>query len=313
VAVTVSALAFLLVVMDDRLVVALGGNALAPDPSAPIEEQTETVRATARELAALDGELVLTHGNGPQVGNRLLEQDRTDTPRLPMDVLVAETQAQLGYLLQRALDAELGGEFLTLVTQTVVDPDDPAFDAPSKPVGPWYTPEEAESKPFETAEVGLGAEPYRRVVPSPEPQRVVEAEEIAALVEHGQSVVCGGGGGVPVVERNGRLEGVPAVVDKDHTARLLAESVGAPTLALVTDVECAYRAWDSENPEPIGETIPKEMRDLLDAGEFGEGSMRPKVEAAIDFVEGGGERALVCNTGNLAAALAGDAGTRIRG
>ncbi len=296
----------------ERLVAALGGNALAPDPSAPVAEQTETVRETARELAGLDGrELVLTHGNGPQVGNRLLEQDRSDTPRLPMDVLVAETQAQLGYLLQRALDAELVGDFLTLVTQTVVDPEDPAFDDPAKPVGPWYTEAEAESKPFETADVGTGAEPYRRVVPSPEPQRVVEAEEIKSLVERGQRVVCGGGGGVPVVEREGRLKGVPAVVDKDHTARLLAEAVGAPDLALVTDVDCAYRGWGSDDPEPIGETTPEEMRSLLDAGEFGAGSMRPKVEAALDFLAGDGERALICSTDTLADALDGEAGTRI--
>jgi carbamate kinase len=295
--------------MDGRLV-ALGGNALATDPSAHFEEQAGTVRETAATLAGLDTEgLVLTHGNGPQVGNRLLEQDRTGTPRLPMDVLVAETQAQVGYLLQRALDAELPGDFLTLVTQTVVDPADPAFDDPEKPVGPWYDREEATEKEFETAEVGTGEEPYRRVVPSPEPREVVESEEIAALVERGQGVVCGGGGGVPVVRTESGFGGVPAVVDKDHTSRLLADEIGVPELALVTDVDCAYRNW-GDDPEPIGETTPAEMRDLLDSGAFGAGSMRPKVEAAVEFAESGGE-AVVCSPDTLADALNGEAGTRI--
>jgi len=301
--------------MDGRLVVALGGNALAADPSAPVERQAEAARETAVELAAISGayELVLTHGNGPQVGNRLLEQDRTDTPRLPLDVLVAETQGHLGYVLQRALDAAFDGdeEFLTLVTQTVVDPEDPAFDDPSKPVGPWYSEAEAEAKPFETAAVGVGDAPYRRVVPSPDPVRIVEADDIAALVARGQGVVCGGGGGVPVVERDDRIEGVPAVVDKDHTSRLLAESVDAPEIAFVTDVDCAYREWESDSPEPIGEVGAEEMRALADAGAFGEGSMRPKVEAALDFLAGGGERALICSPETLAPALAGTAGTRI--
>jgi len=259
-------------------------------------------------------EVVLTHGNGPQVGNRLLEQEAgADVPALPLDVLVAETQAQLGYLLQQALDNALGGgtDFVTVVTQTVVDPDDPAFENPTKPIGPWYAEAEAREKPFETRPVGTGARTWRRVVPSPEPVEVVEADEVARLVDAGNRVVCAGGGGVPVV-RDGGLHGVEAVVDKDRTSALLASAVGADLLVLLTDVPFAAVNYGGPDERPLRDVDPTTLREHLTAGEFGAGSMRPKVEACLAFVESGGERAVVARPEDLAVALAGTAGTQLR-
>jgi carbamate kinase len=267
-------------------------------------------------------EVVLTHGNGPQVGARLLQQDATaEAPRMPLDVLVAETQGQLGYLLQRELDAVLAGtggdapvseEYVALVTQVAVDPDDPAFDEPTKPVGPWYTADEAAARDFATREVGTGDRRYRRVVPSPAPQRVVERDEIAALLDGGRHVICAGGGGVPVARSSdGGLEGVEAVVDKDATSRLVAEAVDADVLVLATDVDHAYRDWGTGDEDPIERTTPAELRELIDDGAFGAGSMAPKVEAAAGFVEATGRRAAICGLDDLVDAVWGEAGTRV--
>ena len=302
----------------DRAVIALGGNALLrASGEGTYEDQLAAIEETARLIvAAIDAgyEVVLTHGNGPQVGNRLLEQEHeTGAPRLPLDVLVAETQAQLGYLLQQELDNALGGgtDFITVVTQTVVDPDDPAFDDPTKPIGPWYTEPEARERPFDTREVGEGEKPFRRVVPSPDPVSVVEADEVARLVDAGNLVICAGGGGVPVA-RDGGLRGVEAVVDKDRTSALLAPEVGADLLVLLTDVPYAYVDFGGPEERPLRDVSLRELRRHLDAGEFGEGSMRPKVEACIEFVDGGGERAVIAEPDQLSGALAGEAGTQVR-
>jgi len=299
-------------------VVALGGNALLrASGDGTFDDQLVAIRETARHVVeAIEAgyQVVLTHGNGPQVGNRLLEQEGTaDVPRLPLDVLVAETQAQLGYLLQQALDNELGGgtDFVTVVTQTVVDPADPSFDDPTKPIGPWYTREEADERPFETRAVGQGDRSYRRVVPSPDPQAVVESDEIARLVDAGNLVICAGGGGVPVV-RDGGLRGVEAVIDKDRTSALLATAIGADLLVLLTDVPCAYVDYDGPAERPLREVGPIELESHLAAGEFGAGSMQPKVEACIEFVEHSGGRAVIAEPADLDAALAGEAGTQVR-
>ncbi|MFB6170881.1 MAG: carbamate kinase [Haloarculaceae archaeon] len=299
-----------------RAVVAVGGNALCPDPTMPFDRQVETAVRTATELESIAGEyeFALTHGNGPQVGNRLLENEQSGTPALPLDVLVAETQGQLGSILQRALvDAIPGMEFLTIVTHAVVDPDDPAFEDPTKPVGPWYTETEAAEKPFETREVAPDrADGYRRVVPSPDPQRLLEADAIAADVASGYGVVCGGGGGVPVVQREGETEGVAAVIDKDHTSRLVATSVDADELVFLTDVDHVYRDYGTDDQEPFEDVTAAEVREALDAGAFAAGSMKPKMEACLAFLDAGGERAVVCRPGDLSAALDGETGTRIR-
>ncbi|MFB6120213.1 MAG: carbamate kinase [Halobacteriaceae archaeon] len=297
------------------VVVALGGNTLLRGGEGSIAEQREQVDRAANRLAPLrerGDDLVVTHGNGPQVGDLLLQQEGAEHPR-PLDVLVAETQAQIGYLLAQALAPRLDGAAAAVVTQSVVDPDDPAFDDPSKPVGPYYSAEEAESKAFETTAVTRpdGSTAHRRVVPSPEPTAVVESERIASLVGDGRPVVCAGGGGVPVVREDDDLRGVPAVIDKDHTARVLGDALGADELLFLTDVDCTYLNFGESDQRPIHAASVDEMRRHLDAGEFGEGSMRPKVEAAVRFVADGGERAVITSPERLPAALDGEAGTRI--
>jgi carbamate kinase len=301
----------------ETVVVALGGNTLLGEHGPwTMAEQRAVVERTAAQVAAVieaGYDVVLTHGNGPQVGNLLLQQESAaETPQLPLDVLVAETQAQIGYLLQQALDNELAGDqdFVTVVTQVVVDPDDPAFAAPSKPIGPFYTAEEAADKPFETKKVSDGDRPYRRVVPSPEPVDVVEGEEIGGLVAAGNRVVCAGGGGVPVVREDG-LRGVEAVVDKDKTSQRLATDLGAETLVVLTDVSNAYVDFGEADQRPLHRIESAELRAHLEAGEFAPGSMRPKVEACLRFVDAGGRRAVITEPDRLETALAGDAGTQV--
>lgn len=299
-------------------VVALGGNTLLGSAGPwTADEMQRVVERTAREVVgAIDAgyDVVVTHGNGPQVGSLLLQQESAPgTPQLPLDVLVAETQAQLGYLLQQALDNEFGGgtDFVTLVTQVVVDGDDPALDDPTKPVGPWYTEAEAAGKPFETRAVGDGDRSYRRVVPSPDPVEVVEQTEIERLVELGSHVVCAGGGGVPVV-RDGGLRGIEAVVDKDRTSQVLASGLGADVLAILTDVEYAYVGYGGSDERPLRDVTPVGVRGHLEAGEFAVGSMAPKVEACARFVETGGDRAVITTPDRLRDGLAGEAGTQVR-
>jgi len=302
---------------DELVVIALGGNTLLGEHGPwTIDEQRAVIEETARSVAAAARagyRVVLTHGNGPQVGNLLLQQENApETPQLPLDVLVAETQAQIGYLLQQALDNALSGatDFITVVTQAVVDAGDPAFEEPSKPVGPFYTEAEAAEKPFETREVSSGERPYRRVVPSPEPTGIVEADEIERLVDRGDHVICVGGGGVPVV-REGGLRGVEAVIDKDRATQLLATELGASRLAVLTDVEHAYVDFGGADQRPLRSVAPAELRSHLENGEFGEGSMRPKVEACLRFVDEGGDLASITSPAHLGDALDGDAGTRV--
>jgi len=302
----------------DPVVVALGGNTLLGERGPwTMDEQLAVIERTARQISdAIDAghDIVLTHGNGPQVGNLLLQQERvSETPQLPLDVLVAETQAQIGYLLQQALDNELtdSPDFMTVVTQVVVDEDDPAFQNPTKPVGPFYTEAEAVEKSFETRKVSTGDRPYRRVVPSPEPVELVEGDEIARLVRRRNLVISAGGGGVPVVRESG-LRGVEAVVDKDKSSQLLAEELDADTLVILTDVEFAYVNYTTPDQRPLHRISTEKLRAHLEAGEFGEGSMQPKIEACLRFVERGGERAVITSPDRLRDALAGEAGTQIR-
>jgi carbamate kinase len=295
-----------------RIVVAVGGNALAADGS--FDAQRRTVAATAESLAdAVDSEdaLVLTHGNGPQVGDKLLEAAAADTPDRPLDVLVAETQASLGSLLGRALDARLDRPVSTLVTRAVVDPEDAAFENPTKPVGPWYTENEAADEPFETKDVGEGERSYRRVVPSPEPTAVPETGAVEALLEAGEAVICGGGGGIPVVPEDDGSERIGAVIDKDYTASIVANAVEADRLVFLTDVGHAYLDYGTDDQQALESVTPTEVRQYLDAGEFDEGSMGPKMEACARFAEDGGE-AVITSIEAPAAALHGETGTTVR-
>lgn len=302
------------------IVVALGGNSLLRDGEGTVEDQRRTIRRTAPHIVDLyerGHDIVFTHGNGPQVGQLLLQnEEATSAPAKPLDVLVGESQAQIGYLLQQELHNELGVTPVTAVTQTRVDPDDPAFDEPTKPIGPFYDESEAAGKDFPTKQVtkSNGDSAYRRVVPSPHPLEIVESERIESLVDTGEPVICVGGGGIPVVEEEseGDLRGVEAVVDKDRATRVLATDIDADELLLLTDVDAAYRNFGTDDQERLAELTPEDATDLLDAGEFGEGSMAPKVEASIEFVENGGERAIITSIDSATEALTGDAGTTIK-
>ena len=304
-----------------RVVVALGGNALSPARgTGSVEEMREALTATAKALAdlvAAGTSLVLTHGNGPQVGRLLLQQELAadEVPPMPMDVCGALSQGQIGYLVAQALDnalrrRRLEARVLTLVTQVVVDGRDPAFRRPSKPVGPSYERPVAQAIAQTSGHVFAIQRDgrWRRVVASPEPVRFVEQGPLVALVDSGNVVVAAGGGGVPVVEHRGQLRGVEAVVDKDRSAALLAQAVGADLLLILTEVERVQTGFGTPSARVLDQLTVAQARALLTAGEFPEGSMGPKVEACVRFVETGG-RAAIGSLSQAAAVLAGTAGT----
>jgi carbamate kinase len=296
-----------------RVVVALGGNALLRrGEAAEAETQRRNVLEAASALAALaaDHELVITHGNGPQVGLLALEADayKAVSP-YPLDVLGAESQGMIGYLLVQALRNELPDrEVVALLTEVVVEADDPAFRKPTKPIGPVYSEREARSLAGDRGWTIARDGPYfRRVVASPVPKAIVELDSIERLLASGVVVVCAGGGGIPVVA-NGRLRGVEAVVDKDRTAALLAEKLGAERLVLATDVPYVERDWGTASATPIRATTPG----LLGRLEFAAGSMAPKIEAACRFVGRTDGEAAIGSLDNLRALVRGTTGTQIR-
>jgi carbamate kinase len=328
-----------------RLVVALGGNAiLRRGEKGTAEEQLGHVRNAAERLAGLVEEghrIAITHGNGPQVGDILLKNEcaRDTLPRMPLDVCGAESQGMLGYMIQQSLENAFRNEgidrrVITLVTQTVVNPSDPAFlnlskplsgafsqtprapgtGGPSKPIGPFYSEAEAkhlaEKEGWAVRQVEGGL--FRRVVPSPAPVRVVEESSIRTLVDEGFVVIAAGGGGIPVVEdASGNLAGVEAVIDKDLTAERLAAAMGAEVLLILTDVDQVYHGFGTPCAAPVREARAAEVRAWLAEGQFPEGSMGPKMEACARFVEEGGRYAIVTSLEKAAEGLAGTAGTRI--
>jgi carbamate kinase len=305
------------------LVVAFGGNALLPDPFHP-EEQEARAAELAHALALFDLEhhgLVLVHGNGPQVGMILLrvETCRDQLPREPLDVLVAETQGSVGFLLTRALhNAFVSGgtsiDVSAVLTQVVVDADDPGFRAPTKPIGPFYAEEVAGGLSRERgwAMVRVPSKGWRRVVPSPRPREVVELAAIREAARPGRIVVAGGGGGVPVRrDERGHLHGVEAVLDKDRTSALLARSLDAEQFVVLTGVPHVATDFGTPSQRRIEEVDVDRARALLARGEFPAGSMGPKVEAAADYVASCGRPALITDIANLAAALQGNEGTWI--
>jgi carbamate kinase len=308
----------------ERVVVALGGNALLRrGQEDTFENLYASSRSAAERIAAIAAEgweVVVTHGNGPQVGRILLQQEaaRSWVHPMPLDVCGAESQGLIGYLLQLTIGDvffERGMErpVATVLTLTRVRPDDPAFADPTKPIGPFY--EDDEARKLE-AEQGWVLRPdahggWRRVVPSPDPYSIVEAPVIRNLVADGTIVIASGGGGVPVIEEGPRLIGREGVVDKDLAAAILARDVEASALLILTDVEAVQRGFGTEHAEPIERMTATAARALLEAGEFGAGSMGPKIEAAARFVEAGGERALIGDLDAADRVLRGVAGTEI--
>ena len=297
-----------------RRVVALGGNALLRrGEPAEAEIQQAHVLEAASALAALaaDHELVITHGNGPQVGLLALEANAyEEVAPYPLDVLGAESQGMIGYLLVQALANELPGrEIVAVLTEVVVDAADPAFARPTKPIGPVYSEREAGRLAHERGwTIARDGEHFRRVVASPEPRAIVELASVERLTRAGTVVVCAGGGGIPVVAGSGgRFRGVEAVIDKDLTAALLAEELRADELLMLTDVPYVERDWGTASTSPITAATTQQLRELS----FAAGSMGPKVEAACRFVERTGGVAVIGALGELDAIARGESGTRI--
>ncbi len=283
--------------MSKKIVVALGGNAILTDnPTAA--GQMQALRDTSEQLVKLiqDGyELIITHGNGSQVGNLLLQQEAVDSesnPAMPVDTLVAMTQGSIGYWLQNTLDEAVrksGMErpIVTLLTQVLVSEDDPAFQNPTKPIGPFFSKEEAERRAAETGDTYIedAGRGYRKVVPSPKPVTIIEADIIRTLVENDIITISAGGGGIPVVKRDTKYEGVEAVIDKDYAAAKLAEIVKADYLLILTGVENVYLNFNKPDQEKLEHVTVDDMKRYIAEKQFAAGSMLPKVEASILFVE----------------------------
>ncbi|RBQ19554.1 carbamate kinase [Spongiactinospora rosea] len=298
--------------MGERVLIALGGNALTtPDGNAAPGDQRRAVESAMRQVATLidaGHRVALTHGNGPQVGNLLLKNQLAAgvVPPVPLDWCGAQTQATIGTLILNAL----GRRAAVVLTRTLVDAADPAFADPVKPIGRYLT--EAEAGRFRQAGEKWRAfdRGWRRVVPSPEPREILDAEAVSALMDRGFVVVAAGGGGVPVIRApDGGLSGVEAVVDKDLAAGLLARAVRATVLVIATNVPGAVAGFGTSRARTIGRITAAELRDLQKAGHFPPGSMGPKVEAALRFVENGGARAMIVSLRDLGSALTGRTGT----
>lgn len=303
--------------MSDRkskVVVALGGNAiLSKDASAKAQQEAleQTVKSLVKLIKA-GHEVIITHGNGPQVGNLFLQQAASDSeknPALPLDTLVAMTQGSIGFWMENALNNELleqgiDKDVATIMTEVIVSADDPAFDNPTKPIGPFLSEEEAKEQMKKTGasfkeDAGRG---WRKVVPSPKPIGIKDAKVIQSLVDSGVVVIAAGGGGVPVVQNpvTKKMEGIEAVIDKDFASQTLAELVGADLFIILTGVDNVYINYNQPNQEKLETVTISQLRQYIGENQFAPGSMLPKIEAAIDFVEqGDGRKAIITSLQNL--------------
>ncbi|MCZ7399167.1 MAG: carbamate kinase [Candidatus Methanoperedens sp.] len=303
-----------------RIVIAIGGNAiLNPARGSPVEQQ-RMIDETCREIAQIirkGYDVVLTHGNGPQIGNILAMQEECALVHpQPLDVCGAQTQGMLGYSLQQSLDNRLREsgitkQVATVLTQVVVDASSSSFTNPTKPIGIYYP----ESRAQEMIALGIkmihDKKGYRRVVPSPMPLQIVEEEVIKKLAALGVIVIAAGGGGIPVIRKNGSLAGVEAVIDKDLTGSLLASAVGAETFLILTDVEKAALNYGKDKQVDLDEITVSEAERYIEEGHFGKGSMEPKILAALKFIKSGGKIAIISSLEKALPALLGTAGTRI--
>lgn len=315
--------------MEERqtIVVALGGNALQKQGEASSKAQQKVARETVKQILPLiqaGHKVSIVHGNGPQVGNIVLHEEAINTPdvpSLPLDDCGSMSQGLIGFWLQQAFhDAfrqeGMNNKAVSVITQTIVYQNDPAFSNPTKPIGPFYSEEEARKVSEERGYVvkedaGRG---WRRVVPSPKPQEIVEALVIKTLVDAGVTVISTGGGGIPVLQaEDGSLSGTEAVIDKDFGAALLANMLNADTLLIVTSVDAAKVNFNQPNETSLGEVSMEELQGYIDAGQFAAGSMLPKTQAALKFLAGGANRtAIITSLEKTAEAINGNAGTRIK-
>ena len=307
--------------MNKRVVVALGGNALIkPGQKGTIYEQFANTRETVVSIVRMikeDWDVVLTHGNGPQVGAILLQNEagRGLVPPMPLGICVAESQGLIGYMIQQCLSNALKKEdiyrdVVTVVTQVLVDENDPAFDNPSKPIGPYYNDSQAFKLLKDGYQMIKQERGWRIVVPSPDPKSVVEAGVIRRLIENDVVVIAAGGGGLPVVQREGwGLDGREAVVDKDLAAERLAEAVDADTLLILTDVPCVYLYYGTKDQTALRKVGLKELEGYYKEGHFPPGSMGPKILAALRFLKAGGERVVIADIDHGWDALMGETGT----
>jgi carbamate kinase len=306
-------------------VLAMGGNSLIKDKNhIALSFQYERVQETAKYIAELiaDGlRLVITHGNGPQVGflYRRGELARNELPLIPLDICGADTQGAIGYMIEKALLNEfrrrgIDKKVTAVVTQTIVDREDRSFKYPAKTIGSFMSEEEALANKrgfgWEVAEdAGRG---YRRVVPSPIPKKIIELDVIELLVRSGYIVIAAGGGGIPVIlNEQGEIEGVEAVIDKDLGSSVMASGLGADTLIISTAVDAVYLNFGQEDQRPLSRASLPEIKRYLEEGHFKPGSMKPKIEAIIQFLENGGEKAIITSPENLLRAFKGKAGTTI--
>jgi carbamate kinase len=306
-------------------VLALGGNAiLQRNQEGTFEEQYENVRSTAIQIATLvnDGfRIVIVHGNGPQIGATVIrhEMGQTKVPPLPLHACGAETQGFLGYIIQQSLQDELAKRgtsraVVTVITQVLVERNDPAFKHPSKPIGPFYTKDQRNVLLRDRSDLVIEEDSgrgYRRLVPSPDPKAVIEDKAIRVLVDDESVVIACGGGGIPVIRQGDQLRGVEAVIDKDLAAERLATSIHAESLVILTDVEGVYLNYGKPNQQLLSEINRDELEGYAKKGYFARGSMAPKVEAAIRFLRNGGKRAVIASLGDLGRAIKGSAGTQV--
>lgn len=310
--------------MSKKIVVALGGNAiLQPGQFGTSDEQRRNVDLTVDAIAELirrGHQVVITHGNGPQVGNILIQNEEANelVPAMPLDICGAESQGQIGYMIQQSLHNRLHAlgidrPVVTIVTQVVVDPQDPAFANPTKPVGPFYPKDQAEemmpTKGWVMKEAG--AKGWRRVVPSPQPKAIYECDSVRALISSGAVVIASGGGGIPVRDDEGVLSGVEAVIDKDLAGERLAHDVRADIFIILTDVEQAALNFGTPEQKNLSQMTLAEVEQYAKEGHFKAGSMGPKVEAARRFVAAGGEKAIITSLHRAVEALEGRAGTAV--
>ncbi|MDH3216758.1 MAG: carbamate kinase [Candidatus Krumholzibacteria bacterium] len=310
--------------ITDLDVVALGGNAIIPaGKTGTMQEQLAITQSAMNEITALlehNRQVIITHGNGPIVGNIVVRNEAAkDTiPPMPLDVCGADSQGGIGYMIQQSLRNALHRrglrrEVVSIITQVRVDVHDPAFDNPVKPIGPYYTRDQADRLQRERGWITVGDSNrgYRRVVASPRPVEIIESEVIRRLVASGTIVIAAGGGGIPVVCLQGQCQGREAVIDKDATSALLAVDLGADRLIILTDVRAVYRDYGTPQATAITKISLGDVRTLIDEGFFPPGSMGSKLAAAVDFLEGGGKSVIICRSDEMMAAVNGESGTTV--